>query len=165
MKYYCPSCFKSTEYQFAKPKFCSACAAPTDGSTLAKSSIAQSPSSELEKKMLDMQKELDRLKANKKVSKNYPKEIEEAQEEEDYEGEEGESGFNIPTLRPGAGVTIERNSESSGVSLGSIVEQASKEGPSPFPQLKRDKINKSKKQILAELSAEASSAAKRIEIK
>jgi hypothetical protein len=180
MKLYCTECFAKTEYKFSKPKFCPECGAKVGSLNVSVSTVrAKAPvslSSENENlvKIKELELELEKMRdSSRSINLNKNKDLYEDVGEE-FDEEESEDYLatqrhiaNFKRSRNKSGVFIEQGRESSGITLGQLVESASRNPPSEstdfFP--KPSAPSEAERQnILNQLRAESCSQAKVIEI-
>lgn len=180
MKLYCTECFAKTEYKFSKPKFCPECGAKVGSisASVSSSNVKTNPIAESDNKSLakikELELELEKIKVSSQLGrKNNQKYIDEYFEDE-YDEEESQDYLatqrhinNFKRSKNKSGVVIEANQESSGVTFGQIIENASRNPSSTSSDFKLAASVPSKadqENILKQLKAEASSQARVIEI-
>ena len=180
MKLYCTECFAKTEYKFSKPKFCPECGAKVGALNVSvssggtKTSVLASSDDQNLVKIKELELELEKIRASSRLghltkSKNLDEDIDDEideEESEDYLATQRHIA-NFKRSKNKSGIVIERSQNSSGVTFGQLIENASKNPssrsadflPKPSAPSEAERQN-----ILNQLRAESSSQAKVIEI-
>lgn len=180
MKLYCTECFAKTEYKFSKPKFCPECGAKVGALSVSvssantKSSILSLSDNENLVKIKELELELEKARAssglsnlnkNKNLDEDADDEIDE-EESEDYLATQRHIA-NFKRSKNKSGIVVERSQNSSGVTFGQLIENASKNpssGSTDFFPKPSAPSEAERQNILNQLRAESSSQAKVIEI-
>jgi hypothetical protein len=188
MKLYCQECFAKIEYKFSKPKFCPECGkqiglSKSVGLT-SSGSIQIVQKNKDEQKIKDLESELQELKNKNRVlqsKKNLTvalsSNVEDEQGDNDFDNEEEDEDAenyaqrqNILTaFKRGkfkTGVTVEKNTNNSGISFKDLMEGVSSGSISVGDDFKMSDngTRKTDQQILEELRIEASSKSRVIQI-
>lgn len=180
MKLYCTECFAKTEYKFSKPKFCPECGAKVGAlnvsvsSSNAKTSILPPSDNENLVKIKELELELEKIRASSRLShlsknKNLDQDIDDEideEESEDYLATQRHIA-NFKRSKNKSGIVIERSQNSSGVTFGQLIENASKNpssGSADFLPKPSAPSEAERQNILKQLAAESSSQARVIEI-
>jgi hypothetical protein len=184
MKLYCTECFAKTEYKFSKPKFCPECGAKVGALNVSvssggiKTSVSTASDNQNLVRIKELELELEKIRASSRLghltkSKNLNEGINEdiddeidEEESEDYLATQRHIA-NFKRSKNKSGIVIERSQNSSGVTFGQLIENASKNPssasadflPKPSAPSEAERQN-----ILNQLRAESSSQARVIEI-
>jgi cell envelope opacity-associated protein A len=152
MKYYCNKCFKTIDYKFSKPEYCSNCGSKISVSSASFKKTDVEPAAPHK---IDKPKTPISL-LSKRFSARRSDQTEET-DSEDYvfEGE-------IPDIKPGAGVKVEMPAQNKSVTFAQVFENPSSPESKDFVFKNENKQSESK--ILEQFKKESSNSREFFEV-